>query len=206
MPEVRSVSPWWVLLLLPVGLLVGWLVGNAPVPRPPEPKAAASQAATAGPPRTVAARPRIKVDVEHSDPAPAMAERPAEEPPSDELSEWTTMESAIAESQRNGKPVLIDFNAEWCGPCRAMKEEVFEDASHGRLVQRTVIPVSIVDRRREDGSNPREVEDLQQRYGVEAFPTLVVFSPRTGRSISTRGYGNPEGTLAWIAEAAKEVR
>ena len=69
-----------------------------------------------------------------------------------------------------------------------------------------MIPVSIVDQRRETGSNPPEIEDLQQRYAVKAFPTLVVFSPATGRMVTTRGFGDADQTLAWITQAARSVR
>ena len=132
-------------------------------------------------------------------------------PPSDprqrgEFSQWTSFENAMAESQRNGKPVMIDFNADWCPPCRRMKDEVFQDGAHAATVQNAVIPVSVVDRAREDGRNPPAIEDLQRRYQVDAFPTLVVFSPATGREMRTKGYGDAEATVAWIMEAARSVR
>jgi thioredoxin-related protein len=36
------------------------------------------------------------------------------------------------------------------------------------------IPVKVVDRMREDHGNPPEVEKLQSRFGVTAFPTVIV--------------------------------
>jgi len=69
-----------------------------------------------------------------------------------------------------------------------------------------VIPVSVVDRAREDGQNPPAIEDLQRRYQVDAFPTLVVFSPENGRVRRTKGDGDAQATVAWIREAARSVR
>lgn len=126
--------------------------------------------------------------------------------PRTEYSTWTTMASALAESERNGKPILIDFNADWCPPCQKMKSEVFDNGVRGQAVQTAVIPVSIVDRIRENGHNPPEIENLQNRFGVNAFPTLVVFSPATGRMVRTQGFGGADQTVQWITEAAQFVR
>jgi len=194
-PATRSPSPWWWLLLLVPCPFVGWALGELDIPKPREPKAAAWPGGVPVPAR-----------VESPGAGAAEAQPPARETPREEYSQWTTLENALAESQRNGKPVLIDFSADWCGPCRMLKREVFDDGTHGRIVQTAVIPVSIVDRVREDGRNPPEIDDLKQRYQVEAFPTLVVFSPRSGRTMKTRGFGGAEWTVTWITEAAREVR
>jgi thiol-disulfide isomerase/thioredoxin len=203
-----SISAWWILLLVPVALPIGWLVGGMPGPKPRPPKAwvATTTATPDDRSRRTASTssPSNDAPLWSADPAPAQP--PTEDAKPAVVSQWTDLQSAMSESQRNGKPVLIDFNAEWCGPCRAMKQELFDDGARGEVVKTAVIPVSIVDRRREEGQNPPEIENLQQRFHVTAFPTLVVFSPETGKIERTQGFGSAEATQAWITEAAKSVR
>ena len=115
---------------------------------------------------------------------------------------WRPIAVAEAEARRSGRPVLYEFGAAWCGPCEVMAVEVFQDERSASALNALVVPVQVVDRLREDGRNPLEVEALEQRFAVEAFPTIVLVDPRSGRHETITGYAGRETFLREIASLA----
>jgi thiol:disulfide interchange protein len=93
--------------------------------------------------------------------------------------QWLSVEEGMAQALETKKPVLLDFTAEWCGPCHMLDREVFQDKRLAATINADFVPIRVTDRRREDGQNPRPVQALQQRYAVTAFPT-VVFADANG--------------------------
>ena len=73
-----------------------------------------------------------------------------------------TKENFAQEVLHSEKPVLLDFWASWCGPCRMLSPVVDEVAA-----ERTDVKVGKV--------NVDEQPDLAAQFGVMSIPTLLVF-------------------------------
>ncbi len=119
---------------------------------------------------------------------------------------WVPIAQAEELAKRTARPILYDFSAEWCGPCRKMADEVFADPEEATRIGQLFVPVRVTDRQREDGRNPLEVDRLQQAYGIDAFPTLVVASPGRQRFEKSSGYFGRDATIQWLAQAAMTAR
>lgn len=94
----------------------------------------------------------------------------AEEQGSEDLVRWVPLEAARAST----KPVLYDFTAAWCGPCRQLEAEVYRNPELAARINARFTPVKVVDRQREEGANTPDVQALQTRYEVRAFPTVII--------------------------------
>jgi thioredoxin 1 len=83
------------------------------------------------------------------------------EPESKDSLEHVTSATFEERVLKSDKPVLVDFYAEWCGPCKQLTPLLEEFASEHPEIR--VVKVNVDD-------NP----ELTRRYGIRAMPTLMV--------------------------------
>ncbi len=74
----------------------------------------------------------------------------------------TTFDQEVIEGSKE-TPVLVDFWAEWCGPCHAVSP-VLEKIAEERTGQLKLVKVNI-----------DENQNLAGKYGVMSIPTMILF-------------------------------
>jgi thioredoxin 1 len=95
-------------------------------------------------------------------------------------------ESFEAEVIRSERPVLVDFGATWCGPCRAL-EPIVEQIAAEHLATLKVVKIDI-----------DEAPNTVKRYGIRGAPTLLVF--RGGEKKAQHvGMTSKERLLAFVS-------
>lgn len=119
---------------------------------------------------------------------------------------FRSLEEATEEARRTGKPVLFFFTAAWCRPCHDLRKSVFEVEMFARLVEEKYVPVEVVDRKREDGANPPDVEALFARMGVNGFPTLAVHRVDGSSVVKLVGFASRETSLSFLREGDRRLR
>jgi thioredoxin 1 len=94
----------------------------------------------------------------------------------------STFESAVLQAK---EPVLVDFWAEWCGPCK-MVAPLLEDLAADKDGVLTVAKLNVDD-------NPKAAS----KYGVRGIPTMILF--KDGQVAATKVGALPKSKLyEWV--------
>ena len=97
------------------------------------------------------------------------------------MADAVTQDTFDAEVIQSDRPVLVDFWAEWCGPCHAV-EPVLNRIVEERGEELRLVKVNI-----------DEEQELASRYGVMSIPTVILF--RDGEPSAAVIGAQPKGAI-----------
>ena len=96
-----------------------------------------------------------------------------------------TLENFEPEVIKSEKPVLVDFWAPWCGPCRMLSPVVDEIAEENSNIKVGKVNVD-------------EQEELAMRFGIMSIPTLIVF--KNGEAVKKTMGVQPKAAILGLFE------
>lgn len=97
------------------------------------------------------------------------------------MSTTVTEQSFEQEVLQSDKPVIVDFWAEWCGPCHAVSP-VLDKIAEERADELRLVKINV-----------DEEQELMIRYGVQSIPTIVLF--RDGEPAAAVIGAQPKGAI-----------
>jgi len=122
---------------------------------------------------------------------------------------WQTdYKAALEQAAKENKAVLLDFTgSDWCGWCIKMDKDTFSQPDFLEFAKKNLILVELdfPNNKPQSAEIKKQNEELQKKYGVEGFPTLVLLNS-SGKEIARNpGYlaGGPKGFIDWVTKALK---
>ena len=99
----------------------------------------------------------------------------------------TTDENFETEVIKSGKPIVVDFWAEWCGPCKQVAP-ILDEISN-EMSDQVIIAKHNIDQQ----------PNIPTKYGVRGIPTMLIF--KGGELKATKvGVTTKSNIVSWIKE------
>lgn len=121
--------------------------------------------------------------------------------------EWmTNYEQAVNQAKSSNKPLILFFTgSDWCGWCIKLEEEVLGTPDFAREVGDKFVFVKLdfpLNAASVPSQQSAQNKQLQKKFDVRSFPTIVVFDPQNDQQIGTTGY-RPGGGKSYAAHLLK---
>jgi thioredoxin-related protein len=124
---------------------------------------------------------------------------------------WLSMDEALAAQKKKAKPIFMDVYTDWCGPCKMLDKNTFQDKAVADYINQNYYAVkfnaegnSTITYKGKKYSNPQYVADRKGRNAmheftaflkVQAYPSMMVFDSKGEVKAPIVGYLTPDQLL-----------
>ena len=92
---------------------------------------------------------------------------------------WTTnLNQGLAKARTEGRPVLVEFGASWCGPCQQLRRQVFSTSEFKDATKDMILVYVDIDKEKA----------LADQYAIGPIPDVRVISPKGVQLVHSVGF------------------
>ncbi len=107
---------------------------------------------------------------------------------------WNSVTAGFALAKKTNKPIVVDFYTDWCGWCKVMDEQTFNNDAVKKVLASKFV---LVRANAEDGADGQK---LSKALEVRGFPTTVLCDPGGTPKAVMVGFVRPDKFSAQLSE------
>lgn len=104
--------------------------------------------------------------------------------------ETGSWKEALAKAKKEDKVIFLDVYADWCGPCKSLKQYTFLDEEVGKYFNQRFISISI-------NGESKEGSKLIEKYGLKGYPSLLLIDNKGSLVKLGTGFQSSKQILDW---------